>query len=77
LDFPARSAHFREACVEPVFKMKERRGKPSAPFYIGLPLNHRAPRDHVEFAIEMESLNFKELEHVLVEKVVQLFRDML
>jgi len=31
----------------------------------------------VEFAIEMESLNFKELEHVFVEKVVQLFRDML
>ena len=30
--------------------------------------------DHV---IEMESLNFKELEHVLVEKVVQIFRDML
>ena len=27
--------------------------------------------------IEKESLNFKELEHVLVEKVVQLFRDML
>ena len=27
--------------------------------------------------IERESLNFKELEHVLVEKVVQLFRDML
>ena len=27
--------------------------------------------------IEKESLNFKELEHVLVEKVAQLFRDML
>ncbi len=27
--------------------------------------------------IEKESLNFKELEHVLIEKVVQLFRDML
>jgi hypothetical protein len=27
--------------------------------------------------IEKESLNFKELEHVLMEKVEQLFRDML
>ena len=27
--------------------------------------------------IEKESLNFKELEHVLIEKVEQLFRDML
>ncbi len=27
--------------------------------------------------IEKESLNFKELEHVLIEKVAQLFRDML
>ncbi len=26
--------------------------------------------------IEKESLNFKELEHVLIEKVEQLFRDM-
>ena len=27
--------------------------------------------------LEKESLNFKELEHVLIEKVAQLFRDML
>ncbi|MGH6796738.1 MAG: hypothetical protein ACREDD_09600 [Methylocella sp.] len=27
--------------------------------------------------IEKESLNFKGLEHVLIEKVAQLFRDML
>jgi hypothetical protein len=29
------------------------------------------------YVIEKASLNFKELEHVLIEKVAQLFRDMI
>ena len=36
----------------------------------------RALPDHVETVIEKESLKFKEVGHVLIEKVEQLFRDM-
>jgi len=37
----------------------------------------RALPDHVNHVIEWGSLEFKELEHVGIEKVEQLFRDML
>ena len=38
----------------------------------------RALPDHMElYVIEKESLNINKLEHVLIEKVEQLFRDML
>ncbi len=41
-----------------------------------LALEQRLP-DQMEYLIDKDLLKFKELEHVLIEKVEQLFRDKL
>ncbi|MDQ6704086.1 MAG: hypothetical protein M3Z96_13875 [Pseudomonadota bacterium] len=46
------------------------------PVVMRLALEQRLP-DQMEYLIDKDLLKFKELEHVLIEKVEQLFRDKL